>query len=379
MKITDVEVIGLRVPGWDASGFDGSWDTPVIRVTADDGTVGIGECDSVPAVIDVLVNMQPSHSKAWGLKDVLVGQDASDISALWDRMYDLAYHHGRRGAVIHAISGIDIALWDMKGKVEGKPVSELLGGRRRDKVKAYGTVYPLGRSADDARRNLDRGLAMGLRAIKIAADPWWAEDPDEIGELLKLCRRHLGPDIAFIVDAATAWTDVEQVLPLMPMFRELAIDWLEAPLPVDDIAGHAALVGHGTPIGAGDMGLTTRFEYAQMLDQGNVDIVQPDMGMAGGFTEIRRIEQMVKERGKRIVLHGYKTNLLLAANLQFICQHEADEMAEYSTSVSPLRWELTRERFEIDGNGCVTVPDKPGLGVSLDEAALAKFALPKAG
>ena len=308
MKITNVEVIGLRVPGWDASGFDGSWDTAVIRVMADDGTIGIGECDSVPAVIRVLVEMPPSHSKAWGLRDVLVGQEAGDIEALWDRMYGLAYHHGRRGAVIHAMSGIDIALWDMKGKAEGKPVSELLDGRRRDKVKAYGTVYPLGRSADDARRNLDRGLALGLRAIKVAADPWWAEDPNETRALLELCRSHLGPDIAFIVDAATAWTDVNQVLPLMPVFRELAIDWLEAPLPVDDIDGHAALVGHGTPIGAGDMGLTTRFEFAQMLDQGKADIVQPDLGMAGGITEVRRIARMATERGRRIVLHGYKTN-----------------------------------------------------------------------
>lgn len=376
MKIKDVEVIGLRVPGWDASGFDGSWDTPVIRVTTDDGLVGIGECDSVPAVIKVLVDMPPSHSKAWGLKDAIVGQNADDIEGLWDRMYDLAYHHGRRGAVIHAISGIDIALWDIKGKAEGKPVSDLLGSRRRDRVKAYGTVYPLGRAADEARRNLDRGLKLGLKAIKVAADPWWAEDPDEIRKLLELCRAHLGPDIAFIVDAATAWTDVDQVLPLMPVFKDLAIEWLEAPLPVDDVDGHAALAGHGVPIGAGDMGLTTRFEYAQIMDQGKADIVQPDVGMAGGLTEIRRIADMAKQRGRRIVLHGYKTNLLLAANLQFIVQHDVDEMAEYSTSVSPLRWELTNERFEIEDDGRVTVPDRPGLGVSLSDDALAKFAIP---
>jgi L-alanine-DL-glutamate epimerase-like enolase superfamily enzyme len=308
-----------------------------------------------------------------GLREVLVGQDPTDISGLWDRMYDATSYYGRRGVVIHAISAVDIALWDICGKLRNAPLAELLGGRRRDRVLAYGTVYPLGETPDDVRRNIDRGLKLGLRAIKIVADPFWRDDLDKAAGLIRAAREHVGPDIRLMVDAATAWSRAEEGLPLMPVFREHGFFWVEAPLPLDDLEGHARFQGFGVPIGGGDLGLTTRFEYETMFAVGKIDIAQPDVTMVGGLTELMRLSAMARGLGKRVVTHGYKSNITIAANLAFLAQHWADEPLEFSTSQSPLRWELTNERFAIDKDGMVAVPTAPGLGVSLDRQTVDRY------
>jgi L-rhamnonate dehydratase len=373
MKITDIEVIKLRVPGWDAATLDGSYDDVVLRVHTDAGIVGIAEIDSVPEVIRAIIETPSSHTWAMGLKECIIGQDPLNISALWERMYSSTQYFGRRGCVIHAISGIDIALWDIKGKAEKKPVADLLGKTVRKRLKAYGTVYPLGETVDEVRVNIDRGLAMGLRAIKLAASEFWKEDLDLTGRLISAARDHVGPNVELMVDAASAWSVPEDGLPLMDLFVENKIAWLEAPLPLDDLDGHARFQGWGIPIGGGDLGLTTQIEYVGMLDRGKCDIAQPDISMVGGYSEVLKVADMVRRRGKRLVPHGYKTNLLIATNMQFLAQHAAVEMCEYSTSESPLRWELTRERFPIDGDGMVTIPEGPGIGVTLDPAALEKY------
>jgi L-alanine-DL-glutamate epimerase-like enolase superfamily enzyme len=373
MKITDIEVIELRVPGWTGNTFDGSYDNCVVLVHTDEGVTGLGEVDSVPSVIRAIIAAPRSHTHAMGLREVLIGHDPTDIGGLWERMYDATSYYGRRGAVIHAISAIDIALWDIGGKVRKLALAELLGGRRRDRVLAYGTVYPLGETADEVRRNIDRGLKLGLRAIKIVADPFWREDLDKTAGLIRAARQHVGPDIRLMVDAATAWSRAEEGLPLMPIFREHGFFWVEAPLPLDDLEGHARFQGFGVPIGGGDLGLTTRFEYETMFTEGKIDIAQPDVTMVGGITELMRVSALARGLGKRVVTHGYKSNITIAANLGFLAQHWADEPLEFSTSESPLRWELTDEKFPIDKDGMVAVPTVPGLGVSLNQQTVERY------
>ena len=375
MKIVDIEVVELRVPGWAGNTFDGSYDNCVILVHTDEGMTGIAEVDSVPSVVRAIVDAPRSHTHAMGLKEAVVGQDPTDVEGLWDRMYDLTSYYGRRGVVIHAISAVDIALWDLRGKMQSKSVSALLGKRQRDRVLAYGTVYPLGETPDEVRRNIDRGLKLGLKAIKIVADPFWRDDVDKTATLIRTARDHVGPDIRLMVDAATAWAKAEEGLPLMPIFKDNNFFWVEAPLPIDDLDGHARFQGFGVPIGGGDLGLTTRFEYEEAFRRGKIDIAQPDVTMAGGLTELMRISALARQMGRRLVTHGYKSNITIAANLAFLSQHWMDEPCEYSTSQSPLRWHLTNEEFPIGPDGRVAVPDGPGLGVSLNPETMAKYRL----
>jgi len=374
MKITDIEVIELRTPGWTGMTFDGSYDNCVVLVHTDQGLSGLAEVDSVPSVIRAIVEAPRSHTHAMGLKTILVGKDPANVEALWEEMYDATSYYGRRGAVIHAISAIDIALWDLRGKVQGKPLAEILGAKKqRDRILAYGTVYPLGETPDEVRRTIDRGLKLGLRCIKIVADPFWREDLAKTTALIRTAREHVGPEIRLMVDAATAWSKAEEGLPLMPIFRDFNFHWVEAPLPLDDMEGHARFQGFGVPIGGGDLGLTTHYEYEQMFDVGKIDIAQPDVTMVGGLTELLRLSAIAKKRGKRVVTHGYKSNITIAANLAFLAQHWAEEVLEYSTSESALRWELTRERFPIEKDGKVALPTAPGLGVSLDPKVVERF------
>jgi L-alanine-DL-glutamate epimerase-like enolase superfamily enzyme len=373
MRIRDIDVIELRVPGLTDHIFDGSYNDCVVLVHTDDGLTGIAETDSVPAVIRAIVEAQHSHRNAMGLREVLIGQDAGDIEGLWARMYDATSYYGRRGAVLHAMSAIDMALWDLRGKALGRPLCDLLGTRRRSHVPAYGTIYPTGNTPDEVCRNIDRGLAHGIRAIKICAERFWHEDVPRATDLIRTARRHVGDGIRLMVDVTAAWDRAEDGMPLMPVFREFGFDWVEAPLPADDFAGYARLQGYGIPIAGGDLGLTTRYEFAMLFEIGLVDIAQPDISMAGGPSELMRIAALARTHGGRVVPHGYKTNILLAANLAFLGQQEAEEPLEYSMSESPLRWELTRERLPILADGTVAVPDGPGLGVTLDPETVARF------
>lgn len=373
MRITDVEAIELRVPGWQGQTYDGSYDNCIILVHTDEGLSGIAEVDSVPSVVKAVIDAPRSHTHAMGLKHVLLGADPENIEALWDEMYDATSYYGRRGVVIHAISGIDVALWDLKGKANGRSLAQLLGTRRRERILAYGTVYPLGETPDEVRRNIDRGLKLDLKAIKIVADPFWRDDLDHTASLIRTARDHVGPDIKLMVDAATAWARAEEGLPLMPIFAENDFAWVEAPLPLEDLEGHARFQGYGVPIGGGDLGLTTTHEYRDMFAIGKIDIAQPDVTMVGGLTELKRLEAYAESLGKRVVTHGYKSNITIAANLAFLAQHAADEPAEYSTSESPLRWHLTNEVFEIGADGRIAVPTGPGLGVSLNQDTILRY------
>lgn len=373
MKITGIDVTELRVPGWKGLTFDGSYDNCIVKVTTDEGLTGIAEVDSVPSVIKAIIEAKQSHTHAMGLKNVLLGRDPSNVESLWDDMYDATSYYGRRGAVIHAISALDIALWDLRGKTLNKPLHALLGKTRRDRLLAYGTVYPLGATPDEVRRNIDRGLKLGLKAIKIVADPFWRDDIALCATLIRTAREHVGRDILLMVDAATAWSKAEEGLPLMPLFKENGFAWVEAPLPLDDLTGHARFQGFGVPIGGGDLGLTTCAEYREMFDIGKIDIAQPDVTMVGGITELMRLAELARSRGKRVVTHGYKSNITIAANLAFLSQHDADEPCEYSTSESPLRWELTNEAFPIGADGRIAIPHGPGLGVSLNEQTVSRY------
>jgi L-alanine-DL-glutamate epimerase-like enolase superfamily enzyme len=377
MKITNVEALHLRIEDPQIGTFDGSYDDCVIIINTDTDLQGIGETESLAPVVQAIINGPSAHSHARALKEVLIGEDPTDPERLWELMYEATDYIGRRGVVMHAIGGIDLALWDLKGKAEGKPVHALLGGARHSRIPAYGTIYPMQKNRDGVRQQIEEAQALNLRAFKFAADPWWMDDLEQTGELLRTAREAAGPDARLIIDAALSYRSVEEGLRLLPILKELNVWFLEAPLPLDDIEGHRQLSGHGIPIGVGDLGLTHVSEFIEMMERGGADICQPDITSVGGFTGINRIAAAAYARGRRVITHGYKTNIEIAANLSFLsCQPDL-EILEYSLSRSPLRWHTTEESFPVQDDGSVVVPDRPGLGVSLNMDIVREYLWPR--
>src|SRR5579859_4802517 len=171
MRITDVEAIILRQPSVDEGIADGSQDDLIVRVHTDAGIVGIGEVDSAPEVVKAVIEAPASHFIASGLGAVLVGQDPLDIEGLWQKMYRASIYYGRRGVALHAISGIDIALWDIKGKALGKPVWQLIGPPRRSRVRAYASALMPETEAETARKVSGLIEQYGFNAVKLGWGP----------------------------------------------------------------------------------------------------------------------------------------------------------------------------------------------------------------
>jgi len=365
MKITKVEAIHLRVEDPNIGLFDGSYDDCVIVIHTDEGLTGLGETESLAPAIQAIVNGPSAHTHARALKEILIGSDPTDPE-LWQRMYDATDYVGRRGLVMHAIGGIDLALWDLRGKIAGKPVHALIGGAQRDRLPAYGTIYPIERTPDGVKQQVEAGKKLNLRNFKLVADPWWMDDLALTGRLLQAGRKAAGTEAHLIVDAALSYQTADEGLGLLPVLKDAGIWFLEAPLPLDDVAGHARMAGQGIPLGVGDLGLTHVLEFIEMMDRGGADICQPDISQVGGFTGILKVAAAAAKRGKRVITHGYKTNIEIAANLHFLAAQRKEEILEFSLSHSPLRWKTTLEHFPVESDGCVRVPQAPGLGVSLN-------------
>ena len=374
MRITEIEAIHLRCNHPNIALFDGSYDDCVIRVSTDEGITGIGEVESLAPAIQAIINSDHAHNHACGLRKLLLSRDPTQPEELWQLMYESTDYIGRRGLVMHAIGGIDIALWDIKGQAESKSIAELLGGRKRCRVEAYGTIYPMARTVEGVEQQVEDTLGrLNLRNIKFAADPWWMGDLERTASLLRAARRTLGKNGKLIIDAALSYRTAEEGLRMIPLFQEVGVAFLEAPLPLDDVEGHARMAVAGLPLGVGDLGLTHVNEFIEAMDRGCAAICQPDITMVGGFTGIRAIGAAARARGKRVITHGFKSNIEIAANLQFLANHWTDELLEYSTSNSPLRWEMCEESIPVGRDGSVEVPHGPGLGVHLNEETLKRY------
>jgi L-alanine-DL-glutamate epimerase-like enolase superfamily enzyme len=278
--------------------------------------------------------------------------------------------------MMHAIGGVDLALWDLAAKLQGKPVHSLLGGARRDRLPAYGTIYPMKKTVEAVRGQVAAGKEKNLRAFKFAADPWWMEDLHLTGRLLQAARKEAGEEAPLIVDAALSYRTAEEGLRLLPVLKDAGVLFLEAPLPLDDVEGHAMMSNHGIDLGVGDLGLTHTREFIEMMDRGGASICQPDISQVGGFTGILQVAAAAYARGKRVITHGYKTNIEIAANLHFLAAQPREELLEYSLSHSPLRWQVTQEQIVVEEDGCVRVPQGPGLGVSLNQEAVERYRWP---
>jgi L-rhamnonate dehydratase len=371
MKITDVEPIVLRLQHVDATRADGTQDAFLVRVHTDENIQGVGEADTAPDVAKTIVEMPASHSIARGLRELLVGEDPLQIDRLWQLMFHASDHYGRRGAALHVISAIDLALWDIAGKAYGQPVSVLMGGRRRERVPVYASeVMP--DTADEVRQIAGRSIDAGYRALKLGWGPL-GRDITYDAELVNAARSELGPERALMLDGGRAYT-VKRALELLRRVEEHDLYWLEEALQPDDLDGYARLsAGSAVRIAAGEADETLP-PFRALVESGHVDVLQPDLARCGGFTVARQIALLERTSGVEIVPHCFSTGILVAASLHFVATLDRATWSEYSVAHSPLVNGILTEPFRLE-DGCLTVPAGPGLGVELDAAAIAHHRL----
>lgn len=367
MRITDIEAIELRLPDV-AEKTAGTQDTLLVRIKTDAGIEGIGEVDSSPRVSKAIIEAPISHTIVRGLKHVLIGADPLEHEVLWHRMYQATVYMGRHAAVIHTMAGIDVALWDIKGKAFGQPVHTLLGGAFRNRIRAYASIL-FGRTPAETTEIGRRWVERGFTAIKFGWEPMGQDERTDIA-LVEQARRGVGDDTLLLIDAGCPW-DARTAMQRERKFRDYSIGWLEEPLAADDFAGYGRLSAVSeTPIAAGE-GMATRGEFQRLLDEGGVDIVQIDPSRVG-LTETMKVISLARDRHRKVVNHSYKTRISIAASLHFLAAVPDAFVLEYCVEDSPLLNELTCEQFPLV-DGFVHVPQDPGLGVTLNEKTIEKY------
>ena len=378
VTVERVEVLCLQDPQAAYYRFEGSYRNVVVLVHGDNGLTGIGESDAPPEIVKALIEMPPYNQRSEGLADIVTGQTVDDPRRLWDEVYARTQWHGRRGATMHAISALDIAIWDLFTQSQGLPVSKALGGSRHARLPAYATIYPLEDEPARIEAQVVPLLERGFRHLKICVEPWWNE-PDRVRQNLTHLRDLVEPARTLMLDVAQEYTRFEQLEPFLDLLAALDFAWIEAPFPLDNVEDHARLrAATRIPIGVGDLGLTTCKEFESFLAADAFDIAQPDLTNFGGFTEALRLAQMLDGTDRRIVPHAYNTDITIAANLHFLATRPEPELVEYSTSPSHLRQSLARGLAPIDADGMISVPSGAGLGVTLNADAATEFALSRA-
>jgi L-rhamnonate dehydratase len=373
MRITKLEAILLRPRGTiDTAIADGSQDGLLVRVHTDDGIIGLGEVDSSPAIAKAIIEAPSSHKLCNGLAALLIGENPLEIGRLWQKMYKGSLYYGRRGAAIHAISGVEIALWDIAGKAAGKPIHALLGGARRDKVKAYAsTLMP--DKPGDAARAVETQMKAGFKAVKLGWGPLGQSAELDVA-LVAAARKAGGEDLDLMIDVGKGWQSARDGIDRARRMEEYNPFWIEEPFWPDDYAKYAALAAAvSTPIAGGEEE-TTLADFERLVEKGNVEILQPDVTRAGGISECLRVADYARRQGRRCVLHAWSTGIIKAATLQVLAAMEEAEYMEYCVQTTDLNQRLVAERFPLK-DGHVSIPTGPGLGIELDEAALKEFAV----
>jgi L-alanine-DL-glutamate epimerase-like enolase superfamily enzyme len=371
MKITD-----LRITGLAGGTVDGGWPdgmkpdedlNTLVEVMTDQGLSGVGSVYTSKALTQAAVKL---------LWPILEGERADEPARVTEKLRQWTFWQGRGGAVEHAISGIDIALWDIMGKVCNQPVARLLGGCYRDRIKPYGSL--LFDEPPRLREKLQHTVARGFKAIKLGWRPFGRRNRQTDELLLKTARETVGPGIELMVDAGGSeqfWPHgYKWALETAKMLKDYDVVWFEEALPPDDIEGFIELRRHSpVPIATGEV-LTRRQSFRPFIERHAVDIIQPDCTKVGGLTEAWRIAWMAYEHNIQWVPHGWNTAIGLAADLHLSAAMPVALYVEYLTP-SPYLDALITEPFRPDAEGYLTIPDRPGLGIELNREALKNYGI----
>jgi L-alanine-DL-glutamate epimerase-like enolase superfamily enzyme len=360
MKITQVICQVLRIREMERK-TSGAQDTAIIRIRTDNGLEGIGEADGSPEVIKAFIDAPYSHNIACGLRELLIGENPLDTRRLWEKMYRRTMFIGRRSVGIVAMSGIDMALWDLKGKYLNQPIYQLLGGKQHDSLKAYASIL-FGRDGAETRAIGERWYDVGYRAVKFGWEPMGESEALDI-ELVRGAREGV-KDADLLIDAGCVY-DARTALKRAHQYSDYNIGWLEEPLHQDDLDGYIWLRDRSpVPIAAGE-GECGRGAFKPWIEGHALDIYQIDLAR-NGFTDADYIGQRVQENGGRVVNHFYKSPISAAACLHWLCTFRDAFLFEDCVEDTPIRHDLTLEKVQAV-DGYIKVPDGVGLGVTLNE------------
>ena len=373
MKIVEIKTYVLDAALAEPFAYSQAWyerrGACLVEIVGDDGTSGWGEAFGPARLTAPIVAYY---------KPLLIGEDALATERHWQTLYNRLRDHGQKGLAIEALSAIDIALWDLKARHLGVSVHRLLGGPLRDKVEAYATGFyrkrrgdPLEYLAEEAHQR----VAAGFSAIKLKLGFGLAAD-------IRLCetvRRAVGPGIRIMVDANHAY-DALGAIRLGKAIEPFDIAWFEEPVPPEDLAGYREVkAALGIPIAGGEAEFT-RWGFRPLVTERLVDILQPDIAAAGGISETKKIADMTNAFGVRVNPHVWGTGVALAASLQLIAAlphnppglYPIEPLLEFDQSEHPIRFAVITEPI-VQRDGWVDIPDRPGLGIEIDRAALAQF------
>ena len=369
MKITSVTTIALRGCTPDA-GWPGGKDpnedmNTLVVVGTDEGLTGLGSCFTSQVLVEAALVL---------LRPLLIGENGFEAERVSEKLRQATFWQGRGGTVEHAISGIDIALWDLLGKAVGQPVSRLLGGNYRDRIKPYASM--LFEEPGLLREKLLEQKNRGFRAIKMGWRPFGRVNRKYDELLIRTAREAVGEDVELLVDAGGSeqfWPHgVHWARETARMLADYQITWFEEALRPDDVAGFRELTQTSSVLIATGEVLTRRQSFQPFIDQRAVDILQPDLTKCGGLSEGRRIAWAAYDHGVQIVTHGWNTGVGVAADLALAAAMPVARWVEFQTNV-PYVEEIVLPNFRLDADGMLPVPQGPGLGITLNSEAIERW------
>ena len=373
MRIADIRAIPISFPvPADKSvrlgiGRSVKRDAVLVRVETDEGHVGWGEAHHgrCPGAIARLIDTT--------LRELVLGLDAHDVAGVWARVYKMQLaSHGMGAAAAMALSGLDMALWDLRCQATGWPLYRLLGGSAKP-IKAYAGGIALGWQepallAEEALQH----IKAGYRALKLRVGDTAVKDIARV----RAVRQAVGDDIDLLVDANTNYT-LDDVRKVMPAFEEAAVGWLEEPFPPQDRRAYALATSFGrVPLAAGENHFT-RYEFATLIEDGQVQFVQPDLSKTGGVTEAMRIAAMASAQKLTVNPHTSATAINMATTIHFLCGVDNPGYFEGDvTALNPFRDHLADKLpYRLDSSGCVTPNEGVGIGLVIDLDFIAEHPL----
>ena len=379
MKITDVQALILESPydnrppagGEEAHGVK---QCLLLKVSTDEGITGWSDVETAPHVGVAAVNAPASGAGVFeGLKSLVIGEDPFEVERLWDKIYRGTIYYGRRGVAMQVLSGFDIACHDIVGKAIGRPLHTLLGGARRDRVRAYASTL-FRATPDDMKRACEFYRGRGFTAIKFGWGVFGQDRKRDIA-LVSAAREAIGSDVDLMVDPG--WMVNRSAYDAIELLRALEpyeIFWMEDFLHPENYDGYRRVkeAGVKTRLAAGEQEATA-WGFHDLITRGKIDVAQPDLSRCGGFTQARKILWEAQRAGVDVCPHAWLTDLLSAASLHLNAVLERSLFLEYNVCDNPMLREIIRHPIPMDKDGMMPVPRGPGLGIEIDEQAVERF------